>query len=42
MAGSQDRLMITYGTPLKEAFSDTLSRCIKGELSNAEIDANIF
>ena len=32
MDGRQGRPMITYGTPLKEASSDTLSRWIKGEL----------
>lgn len=42
MDGRQGRLMITYGTPLKEASSDTPSRWIKGKLSNAETDANIF
>ena len=41
MDGRQGRPMITYGTPLKEASSDTLSRWIKGELSNAEIGADI-
>ena len=42
MDGSQGRLMITYGNPHKEASSDTLSRWIKGELSNAAIDVTIF
>ena len=42
MDGRQGRPMITYGTPFKEASSDTLSRWIKGELSNAEIGADIF
>ena len=32
MDGSQDRLMITYGKPHKEASSDTLSWWIKGPL----------
>ena len=38
---SQDRLMITYGKPHKEASSDTLSRR-KGKLPNVEINVNIF
>ena len=42
MDGSQGRLMITYRKPHKEASSDTLSRWIKGELSNAGIDVTIF
>ena len=42
MDGNQGRLMITYGKPHKEVSSDTLSRWIKGELSNAGIDVTIF
>ena len=42
MDGNQGRLIITYGKPHKEASSDTLSRWIKGELSNAGIDSTIF
>ena len=42
MDGNQGRLMITYGKPHKKASSDTLSRWIKGELSNAGIDVAIF
>ena len=42
MDGSQGRLMITYGRPHVEAYSGTLSRWIKGELSNAGIDVTIF
>ena len=42
MDGNQSRLMITYSKPHKEASSDTLSRWIKGELSNAGIDVTIF
>ena len=34
--------MITYSKPHKEAFSDTLSRWIKGKLSNAWIAVTIF
>ena len=39
---NQGRLTITYGKPHKEASSDTLSRWINGELSNAGIDVTIF
>ena len=42
MDGNQGRLMITYGKPHKEASSDTLSRWIKGKLSNVGIDVTIF
>ena len=42
MDGNQGRLMITYDKHHKEASSDTLSRWIKGELSNAGIDVTIF
>ena len=41
MDENQGRLMITYGKP-QEASSDTLSRWMKGELSNAGIDVTIF
>ena len=34
--------MITYGKPHKEISSETLSRWMKGELSNARIDITIF
>ena len=39
---NQGRLTITYGKPHKEASSDTLSRWINGELSNAGIHVTIF
>ena len=42
MNGNHGRLMITYLKPHKETSSDTLSRSIKGELSNMRIDVIIF
>ena len=42
MNRSQGRLIITYRKPLKEFSSDTLSRWIKGELSNVAVDVTIF
>ena len=42
MDRNQGRLMITYGKPHKEISSETLSRWMKGELSNARIDITIF
>ena len=42
MDGNQVGLMITYSQPHKEATSDTLSRWIKGEMSNVRIDIIFF
>eukprot|EP00794_Sanderia_malayensis_P017100 gene17100-18820_t len=36
------QLLVTYGKPHKEASSDTVSRWIKNELSNAGINVNIY
>ena len=40
--GDTHKLLITYGKPHREASSDTVSRWIKNELSNAGIDINIY